>query len=129
MSQIFEKIPGIEAATIGSPDSELMFGYPRVLGVIALCATNEIAVLGLELFEVRPDGYVTLNYSGYDQGVAMHKRPPNPEDWAAYVLENNGRAEEFVREHPAVDAQVYILTTVSWNEFYELPGSKRRELS
>jgi hypothetical protein len=59
MTGAFEKIPGIAAAAIGALGDELTFSFPEVLGVIGLCTMHEIAVLGLELFQVLPEGYAT----------------------------------------------------------------------
>src|SRR5258708_27682589 len=53
MTTDFETLPCISSLAIGKMgDGELFFTFPEVLEVIGLCTTNQIAVLGLELFEV-----------------------------------------------------------------------------
>lgn len=123
MTGAFEKIPGIAAAAIGALGDELTFSFPEVLGVIGLCTMHEIAVLGLELFQVLPEGYATKKYSGYSQ--QMNKGPSNVEGWSAYVEKSNALAKEFVHLNPTGDDHVYILTTSSWREFCEIQDIKR----
>ncbi len=126
VSQLYRKIPGVEEAAVGVVGNELTFGFPRVLDVIALCTANEIAVLGLELFEVLPEGYVTRNYSLYDQEEELRRSPANADAWTAYVRENNIRAGKFVRGYPAGKGHVYVLTVASWNESSGASTPKRR---
>ena len=105
-------------------DGELSFTFPEVLEIIRLCTTNQIAVLGVELFQVRPEGYCWKELSGYDQ--QMNRGPNNIEGWPDYVRTNNSLAEEFVRLNPIGDEHVYVLTTSSWREFCETQEMKRR---
>ena len=67
MRSDFESITPIALAAIGTVGDELTFTYPKVLEVIRLCTANEIAVLGVELFEVRSGGYAWKSLSTYDQ--------------------------------------------------------------
>ncbi|HLJ88953.1 MAG TPA: hypothetical protein VKZ53_19190 [Candidatus Angelobacter sp.] len=53
---------------------ELSFTFPEVLEIIMLCTINEIAVLGVEIFEVHSHGYRTKTLSIYDQQM---KNSPN----------------------------------------------------
>src|SRR4029077_18804425 len=76
---------------------------------------NDIAVLGVELHEVRADGYHWQSLSTYDP-----KPPRRKEDWLEYVRTNNGFAREFITANPACEREVYILTTASSKEFEEL---------
>jgi hypothetical protein len=123
MTGAFEKIPAIAAAAIGALGDELTFSFPEVLQAITLCTKHGIAVLGLELFQVLPEGYATKKLSGYDQ--QMDKGPENVEGWPEYVDRSNALAEEFVRLNPTGDDHVYILTTSSWREFCEIQDIKR----
>jgi hypothetical protein len=123
MTGAFEKIPAVAAAAIGALGDELTFSSPEVLQVINLCTKREIAVLGLEIFQVLPQGYATKKLSGYDQ--QMNMGPENVAGWPEYVAKSNGLAEEFVRLNPAGDDHVYILTTSSWREFCEIQDIKR----
>jgi hypothetical protein len=123
MTGAFEKIPAVATAAIGALGDELTFSFPEVLQVINLCTEHEIAVLGLEIFQVLPQGYATKRLSGYDQ--QMNKGPENVAGWPEYVARSNRLAEEFVRSNPTGDDHVYILTTSSWGEFCEIQDIKR----
>ena len=124
MKSDFELIQPIAAAAIGTVGDEMTFSFPEVLEVIKLCTANRIAVLGLELFEVHPEGYHTKKLSGYDQ--QMNKGPEKIDGWPDYVRMNNALAEDFVRQNPTGDDHVYVLTTSSWREFCEIQEMKRR---
>jgi len=125
MKRNFELIPGILAASVGrTGDDELTFAFPEVLHVIKLCSTNLIAVLGLDLFKILSDGlYQTVKLSGYH--LEIKQNPQRVEEWPEYVQLNNTLAEEFVRQNPAGDDHLYILTTSSWREFCEIQDIKR----
>ena len=118
MTNDFESIQSIADAAIGAIGDELTFAFSRVLEVIALCTTNEIAVLGVEIFEVRSGGYSTVNLSTYEQ--QMGSDPKQRSDWADYVKANNVLADEFIRSNPTGDEHVYLLTTASWGEFCKI---------
>jgi len=125
MTTDFEALPCISSLAIGKlGDGELLFTFPEVLEVIGLCTTNQIAVLGLEVFEVRHGGYHTKKLSGYDQ--QMDKGPENVEGWPEYVDRNNALAKEFARLNPTGDDHVYVLTTSSWTEFCKIQAIKRQ---
>jgi hypothetical protein len=106
------------AASGRTVGDELAFIFPEVAEVIRRCTENQIAVLGVEVFEVRPTGYLTKTLSDYDQ--RMRSGPKQQAGWADYVRANNLHAEEFVKLHPTGDDQVYVLTTASWREFQEM---------
>jgi hypothetical protein len=125
MTSDFETIPCIASVANGKmDDGELFFTFPEVQNVIKLCTANQIAVLGLELFEVRPEGYRTKKLSGYDQ--EMDKGPENVDGWPEYVDRSNGLAKEFVRLNPTGDDHVYVLTASSWREFCKIQDMKRQ---
>lgn len=124
MKSDFELIQPIGDAAVGRTGDELTFTFPEVLEVIRLCTVNEIAVLGVEIFEVRADGYATKNLSIYDQQIK--RGPEQKQGWAAYVQENNSYADEFIRLNPTGDDHVYVLTTSSWREFCEIQRMKRQ---
>jgi len=96
----------------------LAFTFPEASEVIRLCTENEIAVLGVEVFEARLTGYLTKNLSIYDQQTGSG--PTEREGWADYVKTNNVLAAEFVKLNPVGDDHVYVLTTASWREFQEM---------
>ena len=118
MKSDFEEIESIARAASGRTiGSELAFTFPDVLEVLKLCTENEIAVLGVEIFEVRQNGYLTKNLSVYDQQIG--KGPKQQGAWGDYVNANNRFAEEYVRLNSAGDDHVYVLTTATWREFQE----------
>ena len=55
MSGDFEQIPEVKAFAIGKVGQELAFSFPEVQEVIQLCSMNKIAVLGVELFQIKAD--------------------------------------------------------------------------
>jgi len=57
MTRDFEQVPRVKAFAIGKVGEELSFSFPEVLAVIHACSRNDIAVLGVELFLVKSDGY------------------------------------------------------------------------
>ena len=122
MTSDLEKLESIVRAACGKTiGGELAFTSPEVSEVIGRCTENNIAVLGVELFEVRPTGYFTKNLSVYDQ--QMGSGPKQHARWADYVRANNVLAEEFVKRNPSGDDHVYVLTTASWREFQEIKGT------
>lgn len=125
MTHDFEQIQAIADAGVGRTGSELTFPFPEVLEVIKLCTSNEIAVLGVEIFLVKSDGYHGSGCSDYDLQL-MRKWPVvRAPDWCEYLRENNALAEECVHRNPAGDDHVYILTTSSWREFCEIQKMKQ----
>jgi hypothetical protein len=120
----FEAIPAVKAKAAGAIGNELTFTYPEVLDVIAVCSTNQIAVLGIELMKLCNDGlYQTEGLSVYD--LSIGKDPSTLQEWPEYVKANNTRAEEFVRQNPAGDDHVYVLTTSSWRELGKIKELKK----
>jgi len=122
----FEQVPRVLSIAVGRVGEELTFTYPEVLGVIDLCSANAIAVLGVELFLVKPDGHYASGTSDYD--LLEKQRWPTVElvDWTEYVRYNNALAKECVHRNPLGDDHVYVLTTSSWREFSETQAPKRR---
>lgn len=116
MKSDLARVPAIVAVAHGTVGEELAFAYPDVLEAISLCTAKGIAVLGVEIFLVRPERFQTERLSIYDQ----HMRQGSEVDkggWSDYVAENNRLADEFVRAHPSGDDHVYVLTTAFWAEF------------
>ena len=105
----------------------MTFAFPEVLKVIELCSINEIAVLGIEIFLVKNDGYHASGCSDYDGAIMYRWRDVRANDWHEYVKENNKLAEECIRRNAAGDEHVYILTTASWNEFAKLRKTRKTD--
>ena len=120
----FEAIPEVASRAVGAmSDGELTFAFPEVLDIIQLCSSKQIAVLGVELFKVRGNGlYQTEKLTDYDLRT---KQDPAQQEWQEYVSTNNAHAEEFVRQNPAGDDHVYVLTTSSWRELGQLRASNK----
>ena len=118
MTGDLEQVDSIARAASGRTiGNELAFTFPEVSEVVRRCTENQIAVLGMEVFEVTPNGTLTKKLSVYDQ--QMGSGPEQREGWADYVKANNALAEEFVGVNPSGDDHVYVLTTASWREFQE----------
>lgn len=88
---------------------ELAFTYPSVLDVIRICTKEALAVLGVEVFLVTPEGYFTEALSTYDLLLGESA-------WSDFVDANNGFADQFVRQNPAGDDHMYLLTVSSHRE-------------
>jgi hypothetical protein len=91
---------------------EIVFAYDEALSAIGIATDHEIAVLGLESFEVRNDGLQPVDYSGYEFRVTG--------SWSEFVKTNNVEAERWIKEHPLGENHGYILTSTSKNEFASL---------
>jgi hypothetical protein len=121
----FEATPAVKTKAAGAIGDELTFTYPEVLDVIALCSANQIAVLGIELMKLCSDGlYRTAGLSVYD--LSIGKDPSTVQEWPEYVKKNNVQAEGFVRQNPAGDDHVYVLTTSSWQELDRIKELKKK---
>jgi len=121
MIHAFEKIQAIAGAAVGAIGDELTFTFPEVLEVIQLCTKNEIAVLGVEIFLAKNDGYYYASgCSDYDLRLARKWKKLQKGDWGHYVNENNSLAREVVRQNPTGDDHVYVLTTATWGEHCKL---------
>jgi hypothetical protein len=125
MTRDFEQVPRVKAAAIGKVGEELSFSFPEVLAVIHACSRNDIAVLGVELFLVKSDGYQASGCSDYDLQERQRWPMVQPADWPEHARYNNALAEECVRRNPYGDDHVYVLTAVSWREFSQIQRMKR----
>lgn len=127
MTGDFESIPDIVSAAVGTTGDELTFAFPEALAVTRRCTENEIAVLGVDLFEAHPDGYATKKLSAYSHDQQTQRRLDSvlaTSGWRNYVCASNALAEQFIRQNPAGDEHVYVLTTSSWREFSKLQKRK-----
>jgi hypothetical protein len=117
----FDKLlpPAItEKSTLSPAGNERLIPFPEVNHAIHLASMNLIAVLGVELFRILPDGIAPQNYSGYE----FERKG----DWQAYVRQNNEAALHFIEANPAAPGHSYILTTASEEEFKALSPSEQR---
>ena len=109
----------VSIANNKSVSGELGVAYPDVFEAIRLCTVNSIAVLGVELFQVRGELFDTIKMSGYELA------DPRQDHWSDYMAANNALAEEFVKLNPAGDDHIYVLTGSSWREFCEVQEVKK----
>lgn len=94
---------------------ELVLPYSEALDAVRIATEHLIAVLGLESFEVRPDGLQVVDYSGYDHYITFAG------DWKAFVVANNAQAQRWITEHRLGENHGYILTSASQVEFAMVP--------
>jgi hypothetical protein len=72
--------------------SELVLPYAEALAAIVLATNHQIAVLGLDAFEVQKDGLRTIYLGDASRYI------PFTGDWRAYVADLNADAERWLRE-------------------------------
>ncbi len=96
--------------------SELVLPFAEAVRALAIATEHDIAVLGLEAFEVRKDGLLTVGVADASSYVAFTG------DWKAYVTRVNAEAERWIKEHPLGENHGYILSSVSQMEFATLAG-------
>ena len=88
----FGAIPQVAAAAVGALGNELTFTVLEVLDVVKVCSSHLIAVLGIDLFLVLPDGlYQTEKLSGYDLRL-KESDAQQIQSWTEYVKLNNAAA-------------------------------------
>jgi len=107
------------ALTLGndfaSPRTELVLPYAEALRAIAIASEHEIAVLGLEAFEVQREGLLAADLADASAYV------PFEGDWGTYVAKMNAEAELWLREHRLGENYGYILSSTLKKEFASLP--------
>jgi hypothetical protein len=92
-------------------NNELVFPYPEVMQAIAAATEKDVAILGVEVFEI-DDGLRVQDYSGYEFNEDA--------DWRKFVQANNAAALEFVHNYSKGEGHGYILTATSEREFRHL---------
>lgn len=92
-------------------ENEFVFPHPDVLEVIRVATEHGIAILGVEMFEVKRHLRVK-DYSGYEFVCG--------DDWQEFVRTNNRSALEYIRSHASGEEHGYILTAASEREFRQL---------
>lgn len=109
MGAFEQQIPPEIRARALQVGSELLFSYSDALTMVdAACATC-IAILGIEAFEVHPNGVKPLKFSSYDV--------PFSDDWMRFVLLNGEQARNFIRSYPLGEDHGYLLTAASNFEY------------
>ena len=97
-----------------SSGSEFVLPYVEALAAIKVATANQIAILGLEAFEVQKEGLLTVDYTGYSRWLGPK------EVWGNYVEAMNVEAERWIRKHCLGENHGYILTSTSEREFASL---------
>lgn len=110
----FEKILPVDLLqsvirTLAGSELELVFPFAETRRAILVATTHQIAVLGVEVFRILPDGLGVINYSGYGFD-------DKSDDWTLYVTLNNDAAAQFVSENERGPGYGYILTASSRTE-------------
>jgi hypothetical protein len=83
------------------------------LAAIRIAAEHHIAVLGLEVFELRDGSLLTVGYTGYDM------KPSSFSDWNSYAKAMNAEAEKWISANPLGANHGYIVTSATESELKE----------
>jgi hypothetical protein len=94
--------------------NELLLPYDEALKAISIAGENQIAILGLEAFEVTKDGLLTVDMADASSNISFTG------DWRVYVARMNVEAQRWLREHPLGEKHAYVLTSTSEKEFADL---------
>jgi hypothetical protein len=93
---------------------ELVLPFGEALAAITIATNHQIAVLGLDAFEVRKDGLQTVYLADASRYISFSG------DWRAYVMNINAEATRWLAEHRLGENHGYILTSTSEREFSAL---------
>ena len=115
LEQILPKELTDAALTAGN---EVVLPYVGAIEAIVIATRHQIAVLGLEAFEVRDDGLLTVAMTDASSHIVFTG------DWKAYVATMNPEADRWLRENRLGQNCGYILTSASESEFTQLKGSR-----
>jgi hypothetical protein len=94
-----------------SSGRELVLPYAEALSAIRIATGHQIAILGLEAFEVQKEGLLPVDLA--DASGYVHFTG----DWGAYVGTMNAEAERWIRQHRLGENHGYILSSASEKEF------------
>jgi hypothetical protein len=83
----------LKNSALASSGEELVLPYAEALAVIMIATNHQIAVLGLDAFEVQKDGLRTIYLGNASRYI------PFTGDWRAYVASLNAEAERWLKEH------------------------------
>ena len=116
MPDLNELLPAEVLAKAVAVGNELLIPFSEALVAVSLATDSQMAVLGVESFQIVSDGFKVLDYSGYQ--FVMEG------DWVLFVTQNNRAAEQYIREKPLGAGCGYILTAVSRQQFDQLSTTK-----
>ncbi len=92
--------------------NEWVIPFPEVVEAIDQASNAEIAVLGVDVFELLTDGIRCYGESVYDFRDSTN--------WRAFVVQNNDAAKQFVAQNTHRSGYGYILTVASHREHQKL---------
>ena len=111
MSDLEAALPqSLKRAAIWSGE-ELVLPHAQAVSAIKVATDSKIAILGIEAFEVRTDGLLTVDLAD------ASGRIPFAGEWQAYVARLNAEALQWINEHRFGENHGYILTSASRREF------------
>lgn len=114
MQALHQNLPDdVRAAAITSGE-ELVLPYAEALRAVEIATEHQIAILGLEAFEVQSGGLLTVDMADASGYI------PFAGDWQAYFTALNREAERWILDHPLGENHGYILTSASKTEFASL---------
>jgi len=96
---------------------------PQALQAIVIATEHEIAILGLEAFEVKKEGLLTVRLADASSYIRFTG------DWKTYVARMNTEAEHWLREHRLGENHGYILTSASEREFASLTNRTNEKIA
>src|ERR1700752_25883 len=100
-----------QAITLGkelaSPHTELVLPYDQTLQAIVIATEHNIAILGLDAFEVKKEGLLTVRMANASAYIRFTG------DWKTYVTMMNTEAENWLRENRLGENHGYILSSAS----------------
>lgn len=123
MTEDYELIPAIAELVLQRfSNGELGFAFPEVLTAVEVCTANSIAVLGVDLLEVVPDGLSTRGL--LNNQLAWNKYLEQGRTWNEFVTDNNALALQYLRENLRGDSHMFLLTAVSRREADSLGNAR-----
>jgi hypothetical protein len=118
MGELEQVLPKELTDAARASGNEVVLPYVEALKAIVIATRHQIAVLGLEAFEVRKDGLSTVEMTDASSHIVFTG------DWKAYVATMNAEADRWLRENRLDENHGYILTSASESEFTRLKGSR-----
>ena len=118
MGELEQILPKEFTDAVSASGNEVVLPYVGALKAIVIATRHQIAILGLEAFEVQKDGLLTVGMTDASNRVVFTG------DWKAYVATMNAEAERWLRENRLGQNHGYILTSASQSEFTKLKRSR-----
>ena len=117
VGKLEEVLPdGLKESAIAS-GSELVLSFAGATAAILIATDHQVAILGVDAFEIQPDGLGTVALFDASRNNAFTG------DWKAYVALLNAECSRWLNEHRLGENHGYILTSASESEFANLKTS------